>query len=203
MKQVKLKKSQRTRQYIIEKSAPIFNRKGFSGTSLQDLIQATGLTKGGIYGNFDNKDEIAAAVFEHNSRQILDQIKARVLSENSARDKLYAITGFYRQYIYEPALSGGCPILNTAVEADDTHPRLREMVLRSLDYIRRSFIFIINEGIDQSEFRKDIDPEHLATVFLGLIEGGIMQMKIYNKAKFLTDCLLQMEHLVDGLSDKK
>ena len=200
MNQTKLKKSQRTRRFIIEKSAPIFNRKGFSGTSLQDLIDATGLTKGGIYGNFENKDEIAAAVFEYNSRQILDQIKARVLSENSARDKLYAITGFYRQYIYEPALSGGCPILNTAVEADDTHPRLREMVLRSLDYIRRSFIFIINEGIEQSEFRKDIDPEHFATVFLGLIEGGIMQMKVYNKSKFLTDCLLQMEHLVDGLT---
>ena len=85
---------------------------------------------------------------------ILDQIKARVLSEKSARDKLYAITGFYRQYLYEPALSGGCPILNTAVEADDMYPALREMVLRSLDYIRRSFIYIINQGIEQEEFRK-------------------------------------------------
>lgn len=199
MRQSKLKKSARTRQFIVEKSAPIFNKKGYSGTSLHDLTEATGLTKGGIYGNFENKDEIAAAAFEFNSRRILDQIKARVLSEKSARDKLYAITGFYRQYLYEPALSGGCPILNTAVEADDMYPALREMVLRSLDYIRRSFIYIINQGIEQEEFRKNIDSEHYATVFLGLIEGGIMQMKIYNKAKFLTDCLLQMEHLIDDL----
>jgi len=195
----KRSKSARTRQFIIETSAPIFNKKGYSGTSMHDITTATGLTKGGIYGNFENKDEIAAAAFDFNSRHILDQIKSKVLSEKSARDKLLAITGFYRQYLYEPTLSGGCPLLNTAVEADDMHPNLREMVIRSLDYIRRSFIYIINEGIDQGEFKKSIDAEHYATVFLGLIEGGIMQMKIFNKAKFLTDCLLQMENLVENM----
>ena len=69
MRQSKLKKSARTRQFIVEKSAPIFNKKGYSGTSLHDLTEATGLTKGGIYGNFENKDEIAAAAFEFNSRR--------------------------------------------------------------------------------------------------------------------------------------
>jgi AcrR family transcriptional regulator len=200
MGEVKLKKSARTRRYIIEKAGPIFNKKGYSGTSLHDIIEATGLTKGGIYGNFANKDEIAAAVFEYNSRQILDQIKSRVLSEHTARDKLYAITGFYRQYLYNPALSGGCPILNTAVEADDMHPTLRELVLRSLDYIRRSFIYLINQGIEAGEFRENVDSEYFATVFWSLIEGGIMQMKIYNKARYLTDCLLQMETIIDGLA---
>lgn len=46
------RKSERTRQFIIEKVAPIFNRKGYAGTSLSDLTEATGLTKGAIYGNF-------------------------------------------------------------------------------------------------------------------------------------------------------
>ena len=167
---------------------------------MYDLTEATGLTKGGIYGNFENKDEIAAAAFEYNSRHILDQIKVIILSQKTARDKLFAITGFYRQYLYEPELSGGCPLLNTAVEADDMNPNLRERVLRSLDYIRRSFIYIINEGIEQGEFNENVDPDHYATVFLGLIEGGIMQMKIYNKSRFLTDCLLHMERLVENLT---
>ena len=200
MSELKLKKSARTRRFIIEKAAPIFNKKGYSGTSMYDLTEATGLTKGGIYGNFENKDEIAAAAFEYNSRHILDQIKVIILSQKTARDKLFAITGFYRQYLYEPELSGGCPLLNTAVEADDMNPNLRERVLRSLDYIRRSFIYIINEGIEQGEFNENVDPDHYATVFLGLIEGGIMQMKIYNKSRFLTDCLLHMERLVENLT---
>ena len=128
MTKSKLKKSARTRQFIIEKAAPIFNKKGYSGTSMNDLTEATGLTKGGIYGNFENKDEIAAAAFEYNSQHILEQIKVRVLSQKAAKDKLLAISGFYRQYLFERKLSGGCPLLNTAVEADDMYPNLREMV---------------------------------------------------------------------------
>jgi len=167
---------------------------------MHDLTEATGLTKGGIYGNFENKNEIAAAAFEYNSQHILEQIKVRVLSQKAAKDKLLAISGFYRQYLFERKLSGGCPLLNTAVEADDMYPNLREMVLRSLDYIRRSFIYIINEGIERGEFKENIDPDYYATVFLGLIEGGIMQMKIYNKSRFLTDCLLQIERLVEDFT---
>ncbi len=200
MNELKLKKSARTRRFIIKKVAPIFNKKGYSGTSMHDITEATGLTKGGIYGNFENKDEIASAAFEYNSKHILDQIRACALSQKTAKNKLFAITEFYRRFLYEPELSGGCPLLNTAAEADDMHPVLRAQVLASIDYIRRSFIYIINEGIQKGAFHKNIDPEFYATVFLGLIEGGIMQMKIYNKAKFLTDCLLQMERLVGGLA---
>ncbi len=54
-------KAERTRKFIVERTAPIFNMKGYSGTSLTDLTAATGLTKGSIYGNFENKDDVAIA----------------------------------------------------------------------------------------------------------------------------------------------
>ena len=50
-------KGQQTRQAIVEKAAPLFNKKGFEGTSLSDLMQATGLQKGGIYRHFSGKEE--------------------------------------------------------------------------------------------------------------------------------------------------
>ncbi len=194
----KSKKSARTKQFIIEKSAPVFNRKGYQGTSLHDLTRVTGLTKGSIYGNFDGKDEIAAAVYEFNSRQILDQIRKIVLSKIPATKKLYAITDFYRQLIYNPSLTGGCPILNTAVEADDTHEGLRQKVLESLDYLQRSFVYIINQGQARGEL-KQVDAQHYAHVFIALIEGGIMQMKIYRKSKYLKDCLLHMDQTISNM----
>ncbi len=60
-----MNKAERTRHFIIEKAAPIFNTKGYAGTSLSDMTEATGLTKGSIYGNFADKDEVALACFEH------------------------------------------------------------------------------------------------------------------------------------------
>ena len=54
-------KGQQTRRGIVEKAAPLFNQKGYEGTSLSDLMDATGLQKGGIYRHFDSKEELAAA----------------------------------------------------------------------------------------------------------------------------------------------
>jgi AcrR family transcriptional regulator len=190
------KKSEKTRQFIIEKAAPIFNMKGFYGTSLQDITEITGLTKGSIYGNFTDKEELAIAAFEYNSNQILHHIKPLVLSDASAPDKILAITGFYRKYLYDPVLSGGCPFLNTAAESDDTHPALRDITIRDFDYIRRSFVYIIDQGINNGEFMQHVDKEHYATIFLALIEGGIMQTKLYNKSKYLLDCLVHIEMMI-------
>ena len=63
-------KAEETRRFIIEKVAPIFNMHGYEGTSLSQLIEAIGLTKGALYGNFKNKDEIALAALEYNISKI-------------------------------------------------------------------------------------------------------------------------------------
>ena len=54
-----MSKAEKTKQHIIEKTATLFNTKGYISTSLSDITQVTGLTKGSIYGNFENKDEVA------------------------------------------------------------------------------------------------------------------------------------------------
>jgi TetR/AcrR family transcriptional regulator, transcriptional repressor for nem operon len=54
-----------TRQEIIRKAAPIFNRKGYSRAALSDLMRATGLEKGGIYRHFESKQELAVDAFAH------------------------------------------------------------------------------------------------------------------------------------------
>jgi TetR/AcrR family transcriptional repressor of nem operon len=71
-------KADRTRQFIIETTANIFNKKGYAGTSLSDLTLATGLTKGSIYGNFENKEDVALAVFDYNHSKILTQVRKKM-----------------------------------------------------------------------------------------------------------------------------
>ena len=51
-------KGQQTRRKIIEAAAPIFNKRGYEGSSLNDLMAATGLKKGGIYRHFSSKEEL-------------------------------------------------------------------------------------------------------------------------------------------------
>src|SRR5208283_5028756 len=58
-------KGEQTRREIVRKAAPLFNQKGFAGTSLADLMDATGLQKGGIYRHFSSKEELAAEAFDY------------------------------------------------------------------------------------------------------------------------------------------
>nr|WP_162427189.1 TetR/AcrR family transcriptional regulator [Pontibacter pudoricolor] len=115
-------KAERTRQYIIEQAAHLFNQRGYSGTSLQDIMAATGLTKGGIYGHFESKEEIALAAFNYASGIILQLLSQTVNAHQTAVAKLEALLDFYKKYLISPPITGGCPVLNTSVEADDTNP---------------------------------------------------------------------------------
>src|SRR5271170_2332921 len=58
-------KGEQTRGDIIRKSAPLFNQRGYEGTSLSDLMEATGLQKGGIYRHFSSKEELATEAFDY------------------------------------------------------------------------------------------------------------------------------------------
>lgn len=180
-----LSKAERTRAYIIEKAAPVFNRKGYSGTSLSDIIEATGLTKGAIYGNFENKDEIALAVFQYNARNQGKRLDDACMGRKSAADTLIAITEYYRinwQAIFQ---RGGCPFMNAAIEADDNLPFLKKHVQHSIKSWVQRLSRIIDEGVKSGEFRKNLDTAEYAYGMVTLIEGGIMLAKIENNPKHI------------------
>jgi TetR/AcrR family transcriptional repressor of nem operon len=180
-----MSKAEKTRAYIIEKAAPIFNIKGYSGTSLSDLVEATGLTKGSIYGNFENKDEIAIAAYHHNAKRLSKRLDEACMERNTAAETLIGITEYYRinwQAIFE---RGGCPNLNASIEADDNLPFLREHVQGNIKDLAQKFGKIIEEGIKKREFRKNVNPMEYAYTILALIEGGIMLAKIEDKPKHL------------------
>lgn len=58
-------KGEITRRTIMAKAAPLFNRLGYAGCSMQDIMAATGLEKGGLYRHFASKEELATAVFRY------------------------------------------------------------------------------------------------------------------------------------------
>lgn len=167
-------KSEKTRDHIIKKTAPIFNMKGFAGTSLSDMTNATGLTKGSIYGNFANKDEVALAALHYNLMTVEVKISAAMAEKKSVKDKLLAYMVVYQNLINGQFSPGGCPILNTSIDADDTHPALREKALVALLDWKNRIIKLIQDGIANKEISATSNPEQVALTIIAMIEGGIM-----------------------------
>ncbi|MCX2476135.1 TetR/AcrR family transcriptional regulator [Pedobacter sp. MC2016-05] len=173
-------KAEKTRNFIIEKTAPIFNMKGYAGTSLNDIIAATGLTKGSIYGNFANKDEVALAAFDYNFSTNVSKIEAEISRQNTTEGKLLAYINIYQSLLINGISLGGCPILNTAIDADDTHPALRDKVLKAVFSWKNRIISLVEEGILKKELKADNNPEQIALTIIAMIEGGVMVSRLTN-----------------------
>jgi AcrR family transcriptional regulator len=188
-----LSKGDKSKQFIIEKSAPIFNRKGYAATSMADILQATGLAKGGIYGNFSSKDEIAVESFDYSYNKLKEDLRFKIRQHTTAVGKLTAILDFYRNYSVKPHIEGGCPLLNTAVDADDNIPFLKEKAKGALEEMLDSLRYLIQKGIDNKEFRKDLDAVREAELFFAKIEGAIMISKLRDHPRTLNRILDEMK----------
>lgn len=174
-------KAEKTRNFIVEKTAPIFNMKGYAGTSLNDITAATGLTKGSIYGNFANKDEVALAAFDYNLNRNLSKLEDSSHAAKTTKGKLLAYVQVYREFFNGGISIGGCPILNTATDADDTHPALRERALKAILSWKKQIIKLVDEGISNNEIVREVNPEQIALTVIAMIEGGIMISRLTNK----------------------
>ncbi|MBD2755868.1 TetR/AcrR family transcriptional regulator [Spirosoma validum] len=191
-----LSKAERTRQYIIETTAGIFNTKGYAGTSLSDLTEATGLTKGSIYGNFGNKEEVALACFDYNLSKINQTVQQRLAEATTYHQKLMVYVQIYQDFAKMPFPEGGCPILNTAIDADDTNNLLKDRAAKAIQAWKKRIVDLIRGGVEAGEFKADVVPEQIALSMIALIEGGIMIAKVTNNPASLAKILKTVEMLI-------
>jgi len=169
-------KGEQTRQRIVAQAAPIFNQHGFEGSSLADLMEATGLKKGGIYRHFASKEELAAAVFDY-SWDVAWQ--TRMQHVDATAPGIARLKQLIANFIeHRSPVSGGCPILNTAVDADDGNRMLRARVTKALRWWLAQLQSILKQAAKRGEIRPGIDPKTVATVIVAALEGALMMSRL-------------------------
>jgi TetR/AcrR family transcriptional repressor of nem operon len=170
-------KSERTKQHIIAKAAPLFNQKGIAGTSIDDVLDAAQITKGCLYSHFEGKEALSIEVVDYLLGRATTRIQTALDNESNAKKKLYAYLDLYKDPL-NPSVPGGCPILNLGTEADDTNEAVRDKVKAVIRNIIKSFVTIINTGIQDKEFNAEFNAEEFALKMYALIEGSIMITRV-------------------------
>jgi TetR/AcrR family transcriptional repressor of nem operon len=190
-----------TRQRIIEQAAPLFNQRGFAGCSMQEILEATGLQKGGIYRHFASKEDLAAAALEYSLSQA---VKIRVPSADGTRSAPDLLREVIERFVEIPSpIPGGCPILNTAIDADDGNPVLREMARGALKGWRSRIADIVREGKSREEILPDVNPVTLANTIIATLEGALMIARLEGSKRALNDSRASLEAMIDRLSLRK
>ena len=198
-----MSKAEQTKKFIIEQVAPVFNKKGYAATSLHDLTEVTGLTKGAIYGNFKNKDEVAILAFDHNLSFIRDRLRANILVGRTVLDQLLAYPKTFREIFRQVLQFGGCPIVNTAIDSGDINEPLQDAVRTAIGEWKRSIVSLIESGIQSGAFSSHSDAEATAHVLICLVEGGYAMTKATGEEGFIHDSLSEMESIIMALHQKE
>jgi AcrR family transcriptional regulator len=175
-------KAERTKQFIIEQSAPIFNSKGIAGTTIDDILAATKMAKGGIYGNFENKEAISIASVDFLFGKMSAKAYSVISKEKTAVKKLFAFIDLRKNHLV-PFIEGGCPILNFGVDSDNTNPTVKKKVKAMIEGSMTLFIDILKQGIANGELSDELNPEEYCLKVLVMLEGATLVSRVTDSIK--------------------
>lgn len=189
-----MNKGEATRQRIIEIAAPLFNQRGYKGCSLNAIMEATGLEKGGIYRHFESKEELAAEAFDFAWAATFAQ---RTQGLDAIPNHVDRLKEHVSRFVYRSGIPGGCPLLNTAVDADDGNPVLRERVRKALRRWQAMLRSILEEGIAKGTVNPEIDPAEVANHIIANLEGGIVIARLERSDTAIRDARLRLERYLE------
>ena len=178
-----------TSEFILDKVAPIFNKQGYIGTSLSDITNATGLTKGAIYCNFSNKEDLALKSFQLNINLAITPLFKLIATKEGSINKLHTITDYQRSYYDLVKDRGGCPMLRAGVDTKFINPLLFKTAQNLSQKFTVGLTNIIHEGIINNEIQQNTDPVKYAKIILSLIEGSSLLAFTHNDQTYITTAM--------------
>jgi AcrR family transcriptional regulator len=165
------------RERILEAATRCFAGRGFHEATIQDICDAAGLSKGGLYTYFRSKDEILTALVEHNLVDAMRWATAAAGQETSALERL----GRVADAMVETVIEGNgarayTPQLMLEVWAEGSKdPKLGELLARGYEQWRTFIAGLFREGIASGEIRADVDPGELAAIVVAIFDGLALQ----------------------------
>lgn len=191
-----MSKSDRTKAFIIETVAPIFNKNGYSAMSLSKITNATGLTKGAIYGNFKNKEELALETFLFSVRRVLRDLNNHVNKGKTPLEQLKNVASFYQNYYEYNREFGGCPILNIGVDSNNQNSLITDKVKSYNVRILKQFSILIEQCKVGNEIKQTINSELYARRFFSMIEGAVYMSYIMEDKEYMKDLAVYMNEII-------
>lgn len=189
-----ISKGQETRQRIIAEAAAIFNQRGYERCSIQAIMEATGLEKGGIYRHFESKEELAAEAFDFAWRAAM--VKRRQ-GLDSISDPAQRLKQHIANFALRSGIPGGCPLLNTAVDSENGNPVLRERVRTALANWQQWIVDTIESGKSDGVLRANVDSLQAANHIIATLEGAMLVGRIQRNGQPVKQAIEGLQAWVD------
>jgi AcrR family transcriptional regulator len=161
-------KGEATRAFLLKTAARVFAERGYTGTSLGDLIAASGLTKGAFYFYFSSKAALALAVLRDQQERWLREVSERVLAAGAAIEQFRALTPAMLGLLAAEPGAWSITRLTREMAAD---PATAAEVVKPMAEWVEFVADIIRRAQADGELRAGLDPHAVAVVLVGAFDG--------------------------------
>ena len=192
-----------TRQHIIEKAMQLFSVKGYFNTSIDAIVKAAGLTKGGLYGHFRNKEEIWYAVYDQCVGLWRDIVfrGVRDLPDPLARIEKVLENGL-KDYLGGEVFEGGCFLLNSLVELSGQSPAMSNHLLKGFQRLAALLRSWLEEAEQQGRLQAGLDLEGIANFLVIALNGATPLYAASKDPAVWQQTLAQLHFYLDSLRQK-
>ncbi len=161
-------RADRSRRAILDAAAPIFAERGYTAASLNQIIEASGLTKGGFYFHFPSKQALARAVVADQNERWFTAAMDEANRHERAVDRLFALP---RALARLTAQGQGPASLRSMIEELAREPDLRDEVCGSIRVGVEAVAGQFREAQAEGTVRADLDPDVMAEIAVGGFAG--------------------------------
>lgn len=172
-------KKQDTKNVIVDAAMSCFLLKGYGGTSMDDIVKKSGVSKGGIYWHFKSKEDIFLHFIEREIANRKNDFEAILNKEDSLKVQLHKLLHWHTQEFQDFPMHILVGEFLFRVKDEEIINKFKEILLRH----QRNDVYIKNilrQGIEKGEFKK-IDVEAISEIISSFVEGCIMRYLIFNK----------------------
>jgi len=180
----------------------LFWLKGYSSTSIADILSRSQVNSGSLYHFFPGKQDVLIAVLE----AYRDGIRPMLLDPawtgvSDPIEQVFALLALYRRAIVETDCEYGCPIGSLALELHEPDPAVRELLAANFDGWVDAVESCFLEAAHR--FPQDTDARALAELTLNVMEGGVMQSRTYRDVAYFDRAVAQLRICFDALMLKE
>ncbi len=184
-----------TRARVLDAAITLINRKGFRNTSVQDIIDVTGVKKGNLYFHFSSKDELGRSLIREAGDRYFEYLAKSVTSEDplgKIKDVLGAVLAYHRRR----GFVGGCIFGNTALEMGDSDGEFSALVCEVFDRWERVLAGYLGEAGRKGKLPAGIKPGPMARHIVAAMEGSIMMARLRKREEPLVECIGYIKKLL-------
>ncbi|MCD4744219.1 MAG: TetR/AcrR family transcriptional regulator [Desulfobacteraceae bacterium] len=193
-------KGAETKQKVIDKSLHLFSVKGYYNTSINNILVATDLTKGGLYNHFQNKEAIwheaygqAVTIWKN---IVFDNIQK---TDDPLKRIKKALDNNLRNYLGADVFEGGCFFLNMLVELSGQSETMSKCVLKGIFGFSEVIARWLKEADEKDMLKPDLDFTEIAQFIVVSINGCAALYASTHDPKVWKLTLTQLNAYINGL----